>query len=112
MKVLSPGDGRKGWSTKKKCTGSGNGDGGCGAMLLVEQGDLFTTASSHYDGSTDVYVTFKCPSCGVLTDLGETWESRVPGQIVDALPDQRTWEERRRAEPPLSPPRKKHRRSA
>jgi len=69
MRVLKKGRAQKGWSTETKCTGAGNGDGGCGAKLLVEEGDLFQTSSSHYDGSTDYYVTFKCAACGVLTDL-------------------------------------------
>lgn len=79
MKVLKPGRPQKGWSTKSKCTGAGNGNGGCGAELLVEEDDLFQTSSSHYDGSTDYYVTFKCPSCGVLTDIKNyTGNKRLP----------------------------------
>ena len=38
MKVLQPGRPQQGWSTEATCTGKGNGDGGCGARLLV---DLF-----------------------------------------------------------------------
>jgi hypothetical protein len=81
MKVLEKGRPQKGWSKEKKCTGSGNGGGGCGAKLLVEEGDLFQTASSHYDGSNETYVTFKCAACGVLTDLtdGEyTGDRKLP----------------------------------
>jgi len=70
MKIITPGREQKGWSKKLKCTGSGNGDGGCGAMLLVEQDDVFTTESHHYDGSSESYNTFKCGACGVLTDIG------------------------------------------
>lgn len=69
MKVLKKGRKQKGWSAEKTCTGNGNGGGGCGARLLVEQADLFRTESSHYDGSTDVYATFCCPECEVLTDI-------------------------------------------
>lgn len=69
MKVIKPGRPQKGWACEKKCTGSGNGSGGCGAVLLVEEGDLFRTESHHYDGSSECYTTFRCPSCGVLTDI-------------------------------------------
>lgn len=77
MKVLEKGRPQKGWATQAKCTGKGNGGGGCGALLLVEQGDLFWTYSSHYN-ETDEFVTFKCVECGVNTDL-----SNVP---YDARP--------------------------
>lgn len=69
MKVLKRGRPQKGWSKKCKCTGDGNGAGGCGAQLLVEQADVFTTSSSHYDGSNESYYTFRCGACGVETDL-------------------------------------------
>lgn len=70
MKVLEPGRQQQGWATEAKCTGSGNGNGGCGAKLLVDESDLFTTSSQSYgDTSPEVYVTFKCAQCGVLTDI-------------------------------------------
>lgn len=47
MKVLEKGTGQEGWSTKARCTGAGNGMGGCGALLLIEQKDLYHT--HHYD---------------------------------------------------------------
>jgi hypothetical protein len=68
VKVIKKGRAQKGWAKEFTCTGRGNGDGGCGALLLVEQADVFQTSSSHYDGSTDYYNTFKCV-CGVLTDI-------------------------------------------
>lgn len=40
MKVLRPGRKQKGWSTEAECTGLGNGGGGCGAKLLVEEDDV------------------------------------------------------------------------
>ena len=69
MKVIKRGRKQTGWSTKATCTGSGNGDGGCGAQLLVEQADLFETASTDMKGDTDRFATFQCVECGVLTDL-------------------------------------------
>jgi len=68
MKVIKPGRQQKGWAAELKCTGRGNGDGGCGATLLVEEGDLFQTARHCYDGSSDYFVTFACSECGVWSD--------------------------------------------
>jgi len=75
MKVIKKGREQEGWAKKFKCTGEGNGDGGCGAKLLVEEGDLYHTYSPHYDGSTDTYTTFSCSECGVETDVD------VPGAV-------------------------------
>lgn len=68
MKVLEKGRPQKGWAAEFTCNGEGNGHGGCGAKLLVEIGDVFETESSCRDEST-YYVTFRCPECGVLTDI-------------------------------------------
>lgn len=69
MKVIKSGSGQKGWSTKIICTGKGNGGGGCGAELMVEEPDLYQTLRSDYTGDTDYFVTFTCVECGVETDL-------------------------------------------
>lgn len=65
------------WKREMICTGRGNGDCGCGSTLLVERGDLFRTefgikgkirlisTISKYD----TFITFRCPVCGVNTDL-------------------------------------------
>ncbi len=84
MKVIKAGRPQKGWAKEFKCTGGGNEGGGCGATLLVEQGDLFFTHSSHYDGSNETYVTFECPSCNVLTDV------TVPGSVSSKIPQNAT----------------------
>jgi hypothetical protein len=75
MKVIKKGTGQKGWSTEATCTGNGNGGGGCGAVLLVEQDDLFSTMSSARDEDT-YYTTFRCVECKVLTDI-----KNVPANI-------------------------------
>lgn len=70
MKVLKKGRKQKGWTTEATCSGAGNGDGGCGAKLLVEEGDLFQTSHQSYgDSSPDYFATFRCSECGVLTDI-------------------------------------------
>lgn len=82
MKVLKPGRPQRGWTTEATCTGNGNGGGGCGAYLLVEQADIYRTTSSSRD-EIDNYATFKCPECGVETDLPE---STVPSHVWDKMP--------------------------
>lgn len=88
MKIVTPGRQQKGWAKEFACSGAGNDGGGCGAVLLVEQGDLFHTAKHCYDGSSDYFVTFKCAACGVLTD--------IKGAPVRAneLPTRSAWEKR------------------
>jgi len=81
MKVLKKGREQKGWAGEFRCTGAGNGDGGCNAMLLVEQADLFKTYHSDYTGDKDTYHTFRCSECGVNTDL-----KGIPGAVSTALP--------------------------
>ncbi len=68
VKVIKPGRDQKGWAKELECTGDGNGGGGCGATLLVEEGDLFRT-TNHVRDETTHFTTFKCIQCGVLTDL-------------------------------------------
>ncbi len=69
MKTIKKGRQQKGWSKEYTCTGAGNGNGGCGAVLLVEEEDFFQTARHCYDGSSDYYVTFECQECTVWTDV-------------------------------------------
>jgi len=87
MKVIKKGRKQKGWAKECSCTGSGNGDGGCGAILFVEAGDLYKTYHHCYRGSTPyVYITFKCPECGVETDI-----KGVPGNVTSTLPDKKNF---------------------
>jgi hypothetical protein len=79
MRVIAKGRKQKGWSIEKNCTGYGNGLGGCGALLLVEQDDIYETRAS-YQGETDHCRTFKCPECGVETDFKD---GEIPGAIWD-----------------------------
>lgn len=85
MKVLKKGRKQKGWSTEANCTGHGNGGGGCGAKLLIEESDLYFTFS-HARDETERHVTFTCCECGVETDLRD-----VPGQIQHRLPEKAGW---------------------
>lgn len=68
MRILEKGRTQTGWAMEYLCTGAGNGLGGCGSKLLVEQDDLFRTTSSCM-GEVDIHYTFKCTICGVLTDM-------------------------------------------
>ena len=67
MKVLKEGN-PNGWEIERDCTGEGNGDGGCGAKLLVAEDDIFITSGSSL-GETDYYYTFECPQCKCRTDI-------------------------------------------
>lgn len=75
MKVLEQGEG---WHIKVRCTGSGNGGGGCNSLLQVEEDDIYVTSSTDISGWTDFYYTFRCPVCNVETDIKET---DVPSRI-------------------------------
>jgi hypothetical protein len=66
MRILERKDG---WFIEQICTGKGNGDGGCTSRLAVEKEDIYVTSSSDYIGDIDYYYTFRCPVCGVETDI-------------------------------------------
>ena len=68
MEIIKPGRPQAGWSKEFKCTGAGNGDGGCGAKLLVSEYDMYETGSSH-QGESERHATFCCQQCGVETDV-------------------------------------------
>lgn len=68
MKVIKSGDGRKCWAEEFVCSGGGNGNGGCGATLLVEASDLYETRSYARD-EYEAYTTFSCPECKCETDV-------------------------------------------
>ena len=71
MKILEPGKVEETWTIRHRCTGWGNGDDGCEALLEVEREDL-----RYYEGqelpwrTSEPAVCFKCPCCNKLTDLG------------------------------------------
>lgn len=79
MKVLEVGSG---WSINQRCTGKGNGNGGCNSLLQVEKNDIYLTSRIDMLGDTDYFYTFRCPVCGIETDLKE---QEVPGLIKRKL---------------------------
>jgi len=81
MKILEKGPG---WSIEQRCTGKGNGDGGCNSLLLVEKCDLYMTSHTDMVGDTDYYYTFRCPVCGMETDIDE---KNIPRSIRYELLD-------------------------
>ena len=73
MKVLELGRTNEKWSVQHRCTGWGNaGHGGCNALLEIEFEDLryFPGNDSPTWGGRDPAVSFKCPCCCNLTDIG------------------------------------------
>lgn len=97
MKVIKPGNPAKQWTTRVTCTGRGNGNRGCQAVLEITVDDLFTTHSNHYDGSTEHYITFRCCQCGSLTDVRSTCDPKldVKGEFAGlSLPSKNEWYEK------------------
>lgn len=97
MKTLVPGRPQKGMTFEAECTGYGNGGGGCGAKLEVEQGDLFKW-ESHTRDETTHYITFRCHDCGVLTDVWDSDSRRSLGvsveftySLLQSLPSKNSW---------------------
>jgi hypothetical protein len=73
MKIIEPGKIAGKWSIKHRCTAWGNSGSGCGALLELEMDDLRYypgTGGEVTWGYRDPAVSFKCPCCGKLTDLG------------------------------------------
>lgn len=66
MKILEK---SQGWNIEKRCTGIGNGGGGCNSLLLIEEHDIYVTSHIDMVGDTDYYYTFYCPVCGKETDI-------------------------------------------
>lgn len=94
MRVIEPGNPNKGWAGTFKCTASGNGGGGCGAILHVTEDDLFQTGNHSYDGSSEYYTTFRCCECGVWTDPPS---KELPSRLQDGyrLTPARSWHKTR-----------------
>ncbi len=75
MKVIEKGEG---WSIEVKCTGKGNGDGGCSSILMVEKDDIRYYTWVAWYGDRECCYTIKCPVCGVETDIPE---SKIPSSV-------------------------------
>ena len=83
MKVIKSGS-PHGWSAEFTCTGHGNGGGGCEALLLVTEDDLYQTVHEDYGGGKTFYTTFTCMSCGVKTDVvsdGKNVSHEIPRRV-------------------------------
>lgn len=74
MKVLEPGKTKEKWSIQHRCTSWGHSGDGCNALLELEFEDLqYFSGSSHnghFWGCREPSVSFRCPCCGEMTDLG------------------------------------------
>ncbi len=63
-----------GWGRELRCTGKGNNLNGCGALLLVEKGDLHIA---------EAVACFKCPGCNAWTDVAT---AETGGLRISELP--------------------------
>ena len=73
MKILEPGVLGEKWTMQHRCTAWGSSGKGCNALLELEFDDLRYfpgTGGEVTWGYHDPAVSFKCPCCGKLTDLG------------------------------------------
>lgn len=73
MKILRTGKDKSIWTLKHFCTGWGNGNDGCDAFLELVTSDLMYYkgfVSENYIPGRDPKVSFQCPCCLTITDLG------------------------------------------
>jgi hypothetical protein len=97
MKIIEPGKAGEKWSMQHRCTAWGNFGMGCDALLELEFDDLRYfpgTGGTETWGYRDPAVSFKCPCCGKLTDLGTNdWPkcykdlTRWTKEWQDAIPE-------------------------
>jgi hypothetical protein len=91
MKVIKKGRPQRGWAKQITCTGKGHGRGGCGAVLLIEESDLFYGERWIMGREHDDWVYFVCSECGVSSDVngypGDKTKLRKRHEIVGALGD-------------------------
>lgn len=84
MQILEiPGELEEPWTIQHRCSGYGNGGGGCNALLLVGELDLRLTTPGHFNGNGEpLYVTFTCPVCLKETDLPQQY---VPESVYERV---------------------------
>lgn len=71
MKVIKKGREQTGWAKELSC----DVEGGCGAILLVEEGDLFyRRGGEDYEGGC----CFVCACCSMENKLDKKVEATVP----------------------------------
>ncbi|MDP3725887.1 MAG: hypothetical protein Q8R36_01680 [bacterium] len=71
MQIIKKGRPQRGWSKNFKCTGAGNDGGGCGAVLLVSEYDIYPMYIGNGEGGSECLYTFCCQECGVETEITE-----------------------------------------
>lgn len=71
MKIVKPGRDQKGWAQEVSCSVAG----GCAAVLLVEQADLFHPKTSE---DSDPRIGFECGACGMTNWLDQKTVNTVP----------------------------------
>ena len=88
MKVLKKGTQSPDFSVEVTCKGNRISNSGCGALLLVEQADIYLAEyGSGMDDYTEVLYVFTCPECGKENALDK---AKQPDGRLD-FPTKRAW---------------------
>ena len=83
MKVIKKGKPTEPWSPQElECEGSYNSTG-CGAILLVDEDDLFERILPHPNECDERVMSFRCPECGGTTDAtnSDTVKRKANGTV-------------------------------
>ena len=78
MKIIE----KNSWSIQHRCTGEGNGEGGCNSLLLLSKDDLFFNRAVCDGNSTRYILSFQCPICNLWTDVDD---NKIPYNIKKEL---------------------------
>lgn len=84
MMINNPACNLANWSVQILCSGKGNNKIGCGAVLLVEESDLFNSTRVIEHDHVVMQTSFCCTECKAHTDI-----DNVPTEIFNRLPSKR-----------------------
>jgi hypothetical protein len=90
MKIKEKGTRQTHWEKEFECTGIGNDHmhKSCGALLIIEEEDLFITSFTNYGGDRETFITFQCIQCGSHTDVAR---EDVPEPVRRSIPSLEQW---------------------
>lgn len=77
------------WIKELECTGKGITGTGCGAILEINESDLFKVYGGGYTENIP-YAGIRCPACSCDTCLDDM-KIEVPSSIFKKIPDRVDW---------------------